>query len=329
GVVCVVRDITERKERENELEKYETIVEKSSDAVFIHDRMGGIEKVNRKACESLGYERDDLLGMTVFDIEEDLEREALLELWDEMETGDERTLEGAHTRADGSSFPVEVRLNKIEIDGDERFLALVRDITERKERERQLRKQNERLEEFASLVSHDLRDPLNSARAQVALIRNEIDDSEPDTLDSRRLDSLDEVHDRMEEIIEDVLTLTRKGKTVGEMDEVPLEETVDEAWSTSETESAVLEKEDLGTVLADDERLRTVFENLFSNSVRHVGDDVTVRVGRLDGGNGFFVEDDGHGIPEGERDKVFDHGYTSSEEGTGLGLSIVRSVAEA
>ena len=79
--------------------------------------------------------------------------------------------------------------------------------------------------------------------------------------------------------------------------------------------------------MADEDRLLQVFENLFRNSVDHGSEDVTVRVGPLR--NGFYVEDDGPGIPKADRERVFNHGYTSREDGTGYGLSVVRSVIGA
>jgi signal transduction histidine kinase len=63
--------------------------------------------------------------------------------------------------------------------------------------------------------------------------------------------------------------------------------------------------------------------------VRHGGDDVTVRVGRLADGTGFYVEDDGPGIPDADRDGVFHRGYSTSDEGTGFGLAIVATIADA
>lgn len=83
---------------------------------------------------------------------------------------------------------------------------------------------------------------------------------------------------------------------------------------------------DVGTIEADESRLHGLFENLFRNAVEHAGDDVTVRVGRLTDETGFYVEDDGPGIPADDRDEIFDHGFTTSEEGTGYGLSIVAEI---
>ena len=130
-------------------------------------------------------------------------------------------------------------------------------------------------------------------------------------------------------------------------------EVVEEAWLAVETGDATLtcSTDDLGTVSADRDRLLTVFENLFRNSVEHgstgnrpqAGDRVehgfadgsddqavTVRVGELeaDGDSvGFFVEDDGRGIDLDARERVFETGYSTSSEGTGFGLDIVSTIA--
>jgi signal transduction histidine kinase len=92
-------------------------------------------------------------------------------------------------------------------------------------------------------------------------------------------------------------------------------------------ETATVKYESVPRVMADPDRLVQVFENLLRNSAEHGGDSVAVRVGPLS--DGFYVEDDGPGIPESDRDRVFDHGYTTRDDGTGYGLSVVRSVVGA
>ena len=83
----------------------------------------------------------------------------------------------------------------------------------------------------------------------------------------------------------------------------------------------------LPVVRADERRLKQLLENLLRNAVEHGGGDVTVRVGDL--ADGFFVADDGPGVPESERERVFETGYTTAEDGTGFGLSIVTDIVEA
>ncbi|KAB1193409.1 PAS domain-containing protein [Haloferax sp. MBLA0076] len=206
-------------------------------------------------------------------------------------------------------------------------LLLVRDITARKERERRLKRQNDRLEEFASVVSHDLRNPLTVARGYLELAH--------ETGDDEYFERVEDAHDRMETIIEDLLTLARQGETLTDVSPVALRTVAHEAWSSVAVGDATLDVRTETTVVADRGRLRQLFENLFRNAVEHGtttergagGDAVTVTVGQRD--DGFYVEDDGPGIPEPEREDVFERGYTTHEDGTGFGLPIVKSIAEA
>ncbi|PSQ16294.1 PAS sensor protein [Halobacteriales archaeon QS_8_69_26] len=195
---------------------------------------------------------------------------------------------------------------------------------DRLDRERELRRQNERLDQFARVVSHDLRNPIEVVRAELGLAR--------ETDDLSRLDAAEDALDRMERIIDDLLTLGRAGRRVGDMVPVDLGTVVRESWDTVATDDATLQAElsDGYAVEADRGRLRQALANLFRNSVEHASDDhdgITVRVGPTDGG--FYVEDDGPGIPPGERDEVFDPGYTPGNDGTGLGLAIVKGIVEA
>jgi len=121
--------------------------------------------------------------------------------------------------------------------------------------------------------------------------------------------------------------MARQGQTVEETDAVDLLELSEEAWSNVDTMEATREFTTEQTVQADRNRLLQVFENLFRNSLDHGREDVTIRVGDIDGG--FSIEDDGPGIPEEDRDEVLEKGYTTHEEGTGFGLSIVQTAIEA
>jgi len=188
-----------------------------------------------------------------------------------------------------------------------------------RERERELEARNDRLEQFASVVSHDLRNPLNVATGRLELLR-EADDSEHAAAIERALD-------RMEALIDDLLTLARAGETITETESVSLATAAEAAWETVETADAALVVGTDRTIRADASRLQQLLENLFRNAVEHAGPDVTVTVGDRDGG--FYVADDGPGIPADERDRVFEDGYSTDDDGTGFGLAIVESIAEA
>ncbi|HKL28692.1 MAG TPA: PAS domain S-box protein [Natrialbaceae archaeon] len=191
-----------------------------------------------------------------------------------------------------------------------------------REQRKRLRHENERLEEFASVVSHDLRNPLTVAGGELAAAREECE--------SPHLDEIATSLDRMETIVEDVLAMARNGSIVEEADleTVDLATLVERCWRTVETTDASLRVETTVTLPADGDRVRRAVENLFRNSVEHGGDDVTITVGDLDG-TGFYVADDGPGIPPTEREDVFDPGHTSRDSGTGFGLAIVEEIVQA
>ncbi|WP_128478694.1 GAF domain-containing sensor histidine kinase [Halorussus pelagicus] len=218
---------------------------------------------------------------------------------------------------------------------------------EREWRETELSRQRDRFEEFADIISHDLRNPLNVAEGRLSLAREESD--------SEHLGVVADALGRIESIVEDTLTLAREGRTVSDTQSVSLADLATECWGMVESEAVEFTAADAGRIRADPDRLRRVFENLFRNAVEHGSPEAsentgeydapadrrsaltaedrdagvtTVRVGRLDG-RGFYVEDDGQGIPDDERESVFDPGYTTSESGTGLGLAIVARIAEA
>jgi signal transduction histidine kinase len=191
---------------------------------------------------------------------------------------------------------------------------------DRIERQAELRRQNDRLDSFASVVAHDLRNPLNVIRGRAELAQA--------TGDPSHLDPIFRSLDRMETIIEDVLALARGGEADLDLEPVTLTDLVEASWTQVDTGSATLDVGVLPPTQADPDRLARLFENLFRNSVEHGGPDVTVTVAGLDDEDGFFVADDGPGIPVAEREKVLQEGY-STAEGTGIGLAVVRQVADA
>ncbi len=209
----------------------------------------------------------------------------------------------------------------------------------------QLKRQNARLDSFAGLVAHDLRNPLNVATGRLRLAREE---RVPEETRSH-LAAVDRSLGRMDEIIEDVLTLTWGGQDIGpeelsthglaamakaSWDQVGTDQVGTDQVGTDQNgadkgsaEGATLQFGGACRLRCSAERVRRLLENLFRNAIEHGGDTVTVRVGALS--DGFYVEDDGAGFSGDDPEAVFEAGYSSSDEGTGLGLSIVESIAKA
>lgn len=275
-----------------------------------------------------GYTSDEIETMHVTEfVPEDETETVATEFQQILDAETVVTIESAIRTKDGERIPYEFTGGPlIDAAGELRgATGIGRTIQERKERERALKERNERLDEFAGIVSHDLRNPLNVAEGRLALAHEECD--------SEHLDQIDTALDRMDCIIEDVLWLAREGDDIGSTEPVEIQNAVESAWNlvADSADGAELryapEENRLPSIHADYDRLCQLLENLLGNAIEHGPDDVTVTVGALD--DGFYVEDDGPGIPETSRDEVFETGYSTSESGTGFGLSIVKQVAQA
>jgi len=184
---------------------------------------------------------------------------------------------------------------------------------------RDLAEKNERLEAFAGIVSHDLRNPLNVAEGKLALAREECD--------SVHLEDVARAHGRMAGLIEDILSVAQAPADRLELDTVELAPIVEASWDNVRTYEGTLDVAAETTIEADTRRLMRLFENVLRNAIEHGGEDATVTVGTL--ADGFYVEDDGPGIDETDRENVFETGYTTQDAGNGFGLSIVAAVADA
>lgn len=199
------------------------------------------------------------------------------------------------------------------------WVVVLRDETEQQQQQQRLQQKNEQMELFASTISHDLRNPLGVAQGYLEIAK---EDSE-----SEELERVDAALSRMEEIIDEILTLARAGRQIDDLEAVQVDAVVEAAWESVTTDSAALSVDVGQTVSADPTMIQHVFENLFRNAIEHGGEDVTVTVGDLEAG--IYVEDDGDGIPQANREAVFEVGYTTKPDGTGFGLSITKQIVDA
>ncbi|MFB6108886.1 MAG: PAS domain S-box protein [Haloplanus sp.] len=332
GIVGVGRDLSNRKERERELQFIRDLLSKTERIADV----GGWE-IDAETNEV--FWSDHLFEMLGVEGDEEPPLEEALDVYVEE---DRPLVEQAVSEAlaTGDSFDVDARFERS--DGEIRWFRIlgepameqgevvqlrgaVQDVTDHKRREQELNRQNDRLEEFASVVSHDLRNPLNVVEGRVELAK--------ETRESDHLDQIETAIGRMEDIIEDMLWLAREGRDIGSTEPVEFRHAVDSAWnlvadSANRAELRYADDERrLPSIRADADRLCQLLENLLRNAIEHGGDDVLVTVGLLDGG--FYVEDDGPGIPDEARETLFQAGYSTSEAGTGFGLSIVKRVAHA
>jgi len=330
-VIFLARDVTERKRREQDFRSFRKAVEHAGHVIMITDTDGTIEYVNPEFESVTGYSKSEICGRTPNALSSgEHGAECYRTLWETILDGDVWEGELINERKDGERYHIEQTIAPItdEEGTIERFVAVNTDITDRKQYEYQLERERDRLEEFARTVAHDLRNPLSIAVGHVDIARQSSDGVDPSL--ERALSALE----RMETMIEEVLTLSKQGETVREPEPVHFGQVVDVAWQHADTDTetatrSMTEAAQEWTVSADESRLRQLLENLFRNAVKHAGPDVTIRIGRLSDREGFFVEDDGPGIEPNARNRIFESGFTSDDDGTGFGLAIVKQIVEA
>lgn len=204
------------------------------------------------------------------------------------------------------------------------------DITLQKAQQESLEAKNEQLERLAGVVSHDLATPLATGESLLHLIEADLDSPSPGVRQS--LSDLGAVHGRLRAFAEGLPALARESTDVETPTDCDLETVARAAWGVVDTGSLELAVESTCSLAADASRLQQAFENLFVNSVQHaaVGEAgaTNVRIGRLDSDDGFYIEDDGLGIPADRREDLLAFGV-STGGGSGYGLAIVRTIVEA
>ncbi|QSG05716.1 PAS domain-containing sensor histidine kinase [Halapricum desulfuricans] len=354
GVVGVTREVTEQREYEQQLEEtnalLSTLFEALPVGVLAEDESRQVLAANERLFELFDIRGapGDIVGADCERLAEDAggsftDSDAFIaEIENRIATRNpvddvEFALE------DDRTFALSYR--PLELPDGSGHLWMYRDVTEQRERERTLKRERDRFEEFANVVSHDLRNPLHVARGRLELASEDCDSEHHETI----VDALD----RMDTLIDDLLTLAREDSQVSEREPVDLASLVEGCWQNVDS-VATLQVAIDRTVRADRNRLCQLFENLFRNAVEHgsAGSDigaspglmrgssadtqadqgsptrgVTIRIGELE--DGFYVADDGPGIPPDVRERVFEAGYSTTESGTGFGLSIVEQVATA
>ncbi len=202
---------------------------------------------------------------------------------------------------------------------DEYVVVAHENITERKIAELEAERRNEELREFARILSHDLRNPLAVAQGSAKMLA--MNGEESNYLDDILSSLL-----RMEAIIDDALTLMQYGTEGRIREPVRLRNVAETAWSNVETGETTLNCTDDRVLDCYPDLVAHIFENLLRNAIEH-GDAKTITVGATQ--HGFYIEDDGTGIPESMRSKVFEMGHTTQQNGTGFGLAIVESLVES
>ena len=358
----VMQDITELRQAEQELRaseaRFRTFVDRATDGFFLLDQQLNVLDVNRQACESLGYSREELVGMQPRDFDAGLDEPAIARLAERASAGQRVTFETRHRRKDGTVFPVEIRTGTFKQAGQLLYLALVRDISERKLAEETLREKDNALQmartelarvsrlttlgELTTSVVHEVSQPLGAMIASAAAGARWLAADPPEIAEARSaLDNIAADGKRAREVIARIRALAKHQAPRLEL--LDINRKILEVLALTEHElrshDIVLQArlgEALRRVAGDRVQLQQVLLNLILNAIEAMSGvhdrprQLTI-VSREDAPNAVVVEvrDSGTGLdPEGA-ERVFEAFYTTKAEGIGIGLSISRSIIEA
>lgn len=351
-------DITERKATEWTLNLSRFGIENAALAIFRIDEEGTILDANRRACSSLGYARDELCGLSVFDIDPTFSRDAWLEHRQRIREGNSGTIQTWHRRKDGSTFPVEVTVSYMEFDGQPFSFSFVQDITERKnaedairrlnsdleqrvrERTRQLEVANRELETFSYSVSHDLKAPLRGIEGYGRLLEEDYG-AQLDADGRLFLRNIRQSTAQMHQLIEGLLSYSRmERRSLHPMDVIlsPLVDTLQSEQQTliDQYGIRVVVALEQPTVRADADGLAMVLRNLFDNAIKFSlqSDPPEIEIGsrRENDRVLVWVKDNGIGFAMQYQERIFEifQRLQRQEEypGTGVGLALVHKALQ-
>ncbi len=313
----------ERADRER---KYRRLTERISDAYYAVDNEFNLTYWNDEATSRLDAPAEDVIGKSIWECFPDFEGTVVEEKFHEaMESQEPTACEYYYEPAD--------YWTQLQVYPDEDGLAVIsKDITDRKEHEAQLERSNERLQEFAYILSHDLQEPLRMVSSYIDLLETELDDQLDDET-RQYMDFAVDGAERMRGMIDGLLQYSRVESRGEEFSETDVETVVDGILEDLQLKiietNAEIAVEELPTLQADYDQLGQLFQNLLKNAIEHGGEETSIEIKaeKTASGYQFAVSDDGPGIPENEQDTIFglfDKGGDSA--GTGIGLAVCQRI---
>ncbi|MFA4916486.1 MAG: PAS domain S-box protein [Syntrophales bacterium] len=344
GTLSFCRDITPLVAAEEELkasaERYRMILQNSSDLIYTLDMEGKFTSFNRKAERITGFTEKDIMGKQapIMGSQETRRKiEAVIKKLLRSEEGEQVEINIPNFR--GKSFIGELSISPI-WEGGKMIgtMEIIRDITEKRTADEEIKRKNEELESFVYSVSHGLKAPVVSIHGFSSVLLTDYIDNLDDTA-KRYLSRIQANVRKMQMIINDLLEFSSLGMVVNNFEDISSNEIIDDVLSIlglQLKDFKVDVQKELPDIHGDRHRIFQVFENLISNSIKYRGDTTspTIKIRCKEKGefHEFYVTDNGIGIAPEYHQKIFQRFQRLNDvdvEGTGMGLAIAKKIVES
>lgn len=354
----IIRDVSERKDYEKRLHDQNTLMLETAkflnailttavDAIITIDDQGNIENFNPAAERMFQYPASEVIGQNVkMLMPQEYAQKHDDYLNNYVQTGEAKIIgkgrEVLAMKRNGAVFPIDLSISEMLIDGKQKFAGIVRDISERKKNELELRKSNQELEQFAYIASHDLKEPLRGINNYVTFIFEDYGKDLNEELKEKLL-TIQKLTKRLEDFINSLLYYSRVGTVGLNLEDINLNSLLQEVLDTlkitlEEKNVKIIKTDTLPNVKCDRVRVAEIFSNLITNAIKYNrSENIMIEIGCKKETNAkvpvFFVKDNGIGIEDRHFDTVFTifkrlHGREKYGGGTGAGLTIIKKIVE-
>ncbi|WP_298147707.1 PAS domain S-box protein [Flavobacterium sp.] len=345
GSIGIHLDITEQKEQEEQLQMLSLIAEKNINAVVITDKEGTIEWVNSSFLNISGFSKEEVLGRKRSDLLQGPEAnaETIASLKEHISKGEPFNCEISIYAKNGEKHWVSIQGQALYNKNQEliKFFFIEENITKKKEFEQQreflldsLAKSNKELEDYAAIVSHDLKSPLRSIHSLITWIRED-NDKEFSKQTLQYLKMMENKVEKMDHLIEGILTYAKIDKADVAIEKINTSEIIQNIINIIHIPAhiSISIKSDLPVIKADRFRIQQLFQNIISNAVNYIDKPqgfIEIECQTLPKYHLFSIRDNGQGIAKKNQEKIFKifQSLGSSDKSTGLGLSIVKKIID-
>ena len=336
----------DRKKLIDSQQQYQSLIDNSADAIFLHDNAGYILDANQMACDSLGYSHSELLTMKIEDIEKcEKQFNDFHAFTDSLNFDETYTINGLLQRKDKSQFPMEARVRKYNFDSKSLIVALVRDVTERKRAEMEILRAR-KLDSIGLLaggIAHDFNNLLGIIQGYIDLASRSLMTSPEKT--KTYFQKATKATIQAADLTQQLLTFSKGGEPIKKTANILeiIHQSTDFSLHGSNIKVEYVCQNNLWAANVDSGQISQVIQNLAINARQAMPDGGKLEiachnftVSELDNPTNIIpgnyievsIKDNGTGISEDVLDSIFDPYFTTKQEGNGLGLALSYSIID-